>query len=411
LRIRDFRWFLSGNLLALLGTQMQTVAVGWEIYERTPSKLALAFVGLVQVIPVVSLLLPAGQASDRFDRRKIMMRAQLLLMACSLGLARISAIQGDVRLMYLCLLLIGVARAFQLPAKAAFVPQIVSRERFSNAVTWNSSGFQLACVLGPALGGGMIAVFNSAAVVYIVDAAMTLIFFLILSSIASRPVVPQTERVSLRSIVAGIEFVWANKIILAALTLDMFAVLLGGATMLLPVFAEDILHAGPAGLGWMRGAPGFGALGMSLILAYRPPVERAGRALLWSVAGFGVVTVIFGVSRTLWLSLAMLFLSGAFDMVSVVIRHTLVQLLTPDRMRGRVSAVNGVFIGLSNELGGFESGFVAYLFDRPGSPAFGPTLSVVAGGIGTLLVVASVAIRWPQVRRYGRLDSGPEEPE
>ncbi|HEV7224505.1 MAG TPA: MFS transporter [Pirellulales bacterium] len=402
LRMPNFRLYLAGNALAIFGVQMQTVAVGWEIYERTHEPLDLGLVGLVQFLPIGLLTLPAGQVADLLNRKRIIMASMLVLACCSLGLSWISAHQGAVVWMYACLLASGVARAFLQPAKSSFLPQIVPREQFATAVTWNMGAFHLAAVVGPAAGGFLIAWLKRATEVYLLDAAATLSFFVMLAFIQSARHAPAREAVRWRTLLAGAEFVWSNKIILGAMTLDMFAVLLGGAVALLPAYAKDILEVGPTGLGWMQAAPAIGALLMSFVLAHRPPIERAGPAMLWTVAGFGAATIVFGFSRSFTLSLAMLFLTGAFDTVSVVIRHTLVQLLTPDEMRGRVSAINGMFIGASNELGRFESGLVAKLF---GSAAF----SVVSGGIGTLLVVAAVATLWPQLGRYGRLDGKASE--
>jgi MFS family permease len=428
LRIPEFRKYLAGNFLSLLGIQMQTFAVSWEIYERTDSKMALAWVGLVQIVPVIGLFLQAGRAADIFDRRKIMIAALTLLAVCSLSLSAVSAHGGsrdvalfrwesspgnvlsiseydaDTLAIYVVLLLVGTARSFFQPARSAYLPQIVPREVFSNAVTWNSSGFQLATVTGPAVGGFLVWAFDEkAAPVYLLTAALIFIFIGLLTTIASRPRPVSIEPASFRSLAAGLSFVWRTRVMFGAIVLDMFAVLLGGATALLPVYAKDILIVGPLGLGWMRAAPGIGALAMSVVLAYRPPMERAGRSLLWSVVGFGVATILYGFSRSYVFSVAMLLSIGALDMISVVIRHTLVQLLTPDEMRGRVSAVNGMFIGVSNELGEFESGTVAHLFDRHDDLSFGPTVAVVSGGIGTLVVVAIIAVFWPEVRRYNRL--------
>ncbi|MBL9123609.1 MAG: MFS transporter [Planctomycetaceae bacterium] len=403
LRIAGFRRYLAGNVFAALGMQMQTVAVGWEVWERTHDALLLGLVGLVQFLPVITLLLPAGHAADRFPRKRILFCCLALLVSSSLGLALISVTGGHIRWMFACLLLTGIARAFQQPTKASFLPQIVPRERFNNAVTWSTGGFHLASVLGPAVGGLVIAAAGRAAIVYALDAAATLIFLLLLLGVPARPQVLSTSEVSVRTLLAGLRFVYHTKTILAAITLDMFAVLLGGATMLFPIFASpEMLDVGPTGLGWMRAAPAIGALSMSFALAYRPPIRRAGPTLLWSVVGFGVAMIVFGLSRWFPLSLAALFLSGALDNISVVIRHTLVQMQTPDAMRGRVSAVNSLFIGASNELGGFESGLVARLTS--------PVISVVLGGIGTLIVVGLSALAWPEIRRYGRLDGTPEAP-
>ena len=396
LRVRNFQLYLAGNALAIFGMQMQTVAVGWEIYERTGDPLDLGLVGLVQFLPVAALTLPAGHVADLLNRKWVIMASMFLLACCSLGLAWISARQGPVFWMFVCLLAGGVARAFLQPAKSSFLPQIVPRERFATAVTWNMGAFQLASIAGPAAGGFLIAWLNRATGVYLLDAAAALAFFAMLALIDVPPHAPERESVRWRTLLVGAKFVWSNKVILGAMTLDMFAVLLGGAVALLPAYSHDILKVDATGLGWMQAAPAIGALLTSFVIAHRPPIERAGPTLLWMVAGFGAATIVFGVSTSFALSLAMLFLTGAFDMVSVVIRHTLVQLLTPDEMRGRVSAVNGMFIGASNELGRFESGAVAAWL--------GTEFSVVSGGIGTLAVVVAVAALWPQLARYGRLD-------
>jgi MFS family permease len=400
LRLKSFRFYLVGNVLAIFGMQMQTVAVQWEIYDRTKSPLALGLVGLVQFLPVVSLTVSAGHEADRSHRKTIVMVAMLMLASCSLALAWVSVTQGDIAGMYLALLLSGAARAFLQPAKASLLPHIVPREAFSNAVTWNMSGFQLAAILGPAAGGQIIGYTKTAWPVYLIDAAATLIFFLLLALVHVPRHASGAAAATGQALLAGFRFVQRNKIILAAITLDMFAVLLGGAVALLPVYAEDILQVGARGLGWLRTMPAVGALVLSFVLAHRPPTAHAGKTLLWAVAGFGAATIVFGFSHSYALSLAMLFLTGAFDIVSVVIRHTLVQLLTPDEMRGRVSAINSVFIGASNELGAFESGLIAQMFT--------PVISVVSGGIGTLLVVLGAAWLWPELRRYERLHGNPE---
>jgi MFS family permease len=403
LRVRNFQFYLVGNALAIFGAQMQTVAVGWEIYERTRDPLDLGYVGLAQFLPVAALTLPAGHVADLLNRKYVIMASVFSLACCSLGLAWISAREGAVFWMFACLLASGVARAFLQPAKSSFLPQIVSRDRFATAVTWNMGAFQLASVAGPAAGGFMIAWLKRSTDVYLLDASASLCFFAMLAFIRAPRHVAARESIHWRALLVGAEFVWKNKAILGAMTLDMFAVLLGGAVALLPAFSEDILQVGPTGLGWLQAAPAVGALLTSFVLAHRPPIARAGPTLLWMVAGFGAATIVFGFSKSFALSLAMLFLTGAFDMVSVVIRHTLVQLLTPDEMRGRVSAVNGMFIGASNELGRFESGFAAKLFGSA-------VMSVVSGGIGTLAVVLLVAAFCPQLARYGRLDGKDHKP-
>ena len=396
LRNRDFLLYLIGRFVASLGQQMLTVAVGWELYERTNSALALGLVGLTQMVPMILFTLPAGHMADSYNRKRIMLTMLVLFAACSVGLAVTSWLQLGLAWVYLCLFLAGTARTFIWPASSAFMPQLVPRESFARAVTWNSGSFQLSSVAGPALGGLLIAMTHSAALVYLLDASAGLTNFLLLSLVRSRQAPMTPEPMSLRSLIVGFRFVFATRIILGTITLDMFAVLLGGATALLPVYAKDILHVGPAGLGWLQAALPSGSLFTALILAHRPPMQKAGRALLRAVAIFGLATIGFGLAKSFWFALLMLFLCGAMDNISVVVRHTLVQLLTPDEKRGRVSAVNSLFIGTSNELGGFESGVAAHWF--------GPVISVVGGGMSTILVVGAVAWIWPEIRNYGRLE-------
>jgi MFS family permease len=396
LQNRNFLLYLTGRLVASLGQQMLIVAVGWELYERTHSALALGLVGLTQMLPMLLFTLPSGHLADSYDRKRIILSMNLLIACSSLGLAVISAYRLEVVWTYLCLLCAGTARTFLWPASAAFMPQLVSRQSFSKAVTWNTGGFHLSSVVGPAAGGSLIALTHSAATVYSLNAFASLTCLTLLIFVRNRQVVPIREKMTLTSLIAGFKFVFASRVILGTITLDLFAVLLGGATTLLPVYAKDILHTGPSGLGLLQAALPLGALLMAFILAHRPPMQRAGRALLWSVAAFGLATIGFGLSTAFWFSFLMLFVAGAMDNVSVVVRHTLVQLLTPDEKRGRVSAVNSLFIGTSNELGGFESGFVAHWF--------GPVFTVVAGGFGTIAVVIAIALLWPEIRKYGRLD-------
>ena len=390
LRYTDYRYFLAGRLAASMGSLMIDVAIGWELYERTNRALALGFVGLVQVVPIILLALPAGHIADRFDRKRIAMASLLLLISGSLALAAISFTVGPIPLIYVTLFVIGVALSFHRPAVAALLPQLVPAEKFANAVTWNSVGWQLASVVGPALGGLIIAWRHHAGIVYVIDAGLMMVFVICLTQIRGQQVARAKKAVTLKSLLGGVRFVWHTKVILAAITLDLFAVLFGGATTLLPVFAKDILHVGAEGFGWLRAAPSIGAVLVAVLLLGRPPMRQAGKSLLFAVAGFGLATIVFGLSRSFPLSLAMLVLAGGLDMISVVVRQTLVQLRTPDEMRGRVSAVNSVFIDTSNEMGGFESGASAALF--------GPVLSVVGGGIVTVLVVSAVAVAWPELR-------------
>jgi len=407
LRNRDFVLYLTGRLIAAFGQQMLTVAVGWELYERTHSALNLGYVGLTQMIPMVLCTLPAGHVADNYQRKRVIIAMISVIALASFGLTLISALHAPVVWIYVCLFVSGMARTFLWPASAAFLPHLVPRHLFSRAVTWNSGTFHLSSVGGPAAGGALIALTHNAAVVYALNAAAALICLMLVCFIQRRHVVAAREKMTLANLVAGFKFVLQNRIIFGTITLDMFAVLLGGATALLPVYAKDVLRVGPSGLGVLQAAMPMGAVLCALIIAHRAPLEKAGRALLWAVAGFGVGIVVFGLSRWFWLSFVALFMCGAVDNVSVVVRHTLVQLLAPDEKRGRVSAVNSLFIGTSNELGGFESGAVAHLFG-PGmgnAIATGALVSVVSGGVGTILVVIAVALTWPEIRRYGRLDA------
>ena len=386
-----FRFFLSGNFLAVIGRQMLGVTVGWEIYRRTGSAMALGLIGLAGALPIITLAIPAGHLADRFSRRTILMVGQLAAACTSTALAYVSWTHADTRWIYILLFLAGTARTFGWAARGAFMVHLVPKEHFNNAITWNSSAFGVSSAIGPAL-AGLLLVHHPYWIVYALDAACSTAFFLFL---LPTPVTPADHDNRPPSTFAGLfdglRFVWRTKIVLATITLDLFAVLFGGATALLPIFADRILHVGPAGLGWLRSAPSIGAIAMAITLAHSPPMRRPGLSLLVAVTGFGIVTIIFGLSRSFPLSLAMLLLSGAFDNVSVVVRNTLVQLLTPDAMRGRVSAVNNVFIGTSNEIGAFESGVTAAWF--------GPIISVVGGGIATILTVLLVAALWKQVIR------------
>jgi MFS family permease len=405
---------------------MMQVALGWELYERTHSAFALGLVGLATALPVVVFSLPAGHVVDRYDRRSILIWAQILFAAASFALAAISHWHGPVPLIYAILLLRGAVQAFNNPARQALVPRLVPAGTLTNAVTWASSGFQAAAAIGPALGGFAVALQGGASGAYIVSALLFIVNLVTLimmghgrsaasasvsneesvvqvgsplaggEGVQSEPPGRERERMTFESLVAGMRYVRETKVILAAITLDLFAVLLGGATALLPVFAKDILHVGPDGLGWLRAAPSIGALIVAIAIAYRRPMQRTGWTLLLAVAGFGIATIVFGLSKSYMLSLAMLFALGGLDCISMVIRSTLVQLRTPDEMRGRVSAVNSVFIDMSNELGGFESGVLAAIV--------GPVVAVVAGGVGTLIVVAAVGMAWPELRRLREME-------
>lgn len=407
LRGKDYRLFLVGNILGSIGMEIQAVTVGWELYQRTESYAALGFAGLAQFLPVLLLALPAGQLVDRFSRKGLLQSAHGLMALASLNLAALSVERGPVEFVYVWLVVAGVSRALGTPARASLLPQIVPFSQIANAVTWNSTGWQMANMSGPALGGLVIGLTGQAATAYVFAMGCSLACVMLLAFTRPAAVMRTAGALSLKSLLAGVQFVWSTKLLLAAITLDLFAVLLGGATALLPAFAEDILKVGPQGLGWMRAAPAIGALVMAMTLAHRPPLKRAGRTLLLAVAGFGAATVVFGLSENFLLSFAMLIILGGLDNISVVIRHTLVQVLTPDYMRGRVSAVNFVFISSSNELGAFESGITAEVFEW----AFGngPVWSVVAGGTGTILVVVFAALRWRELLALGPLHGREEE--
>ena len=425
-RIRDFRLYLTGRLFAVLGAQMLTVAVGWELYERTNSALALGLVGLAEMVAMLCCTLPAGHLADNFDRKRIVLTALVVSACASLGLALISWNHAPVGWIYACLFTSAASRTFLWPASSAFLTSLVPREMFPRAVTWNSGVFQLSSVAGPAIGGALIAIFKKhsdhpAAFIYFINLGTALVCFLCVKFVRAQHIVKNPEPMSLRSFATGFKFIFAQRLVLGMITLDMFAVFLGGATSLLPVFAKDILHSGADGLGLLQAGLPLGSVLCALYLAHRPPLQKAGRALLWCVVVFGLATILFGVfndyalgkwfgfapsaATWFWLAFAMLFVCGFADNISVVVRHTSVQLLTPDDKRGRVSSVNSLFIGTSNELGGFESGFVAHL----AGPAMGNAIttgaifSVVTGGIGTVLVVGAVAYFWPEIRRYGKL--------
>ena len=401
LRLRDFQFLILSRFLASLGEQMVGVALGWQIYERTHSTLALGCVGLAEVLPVMLFALPGGHFSDRYDRRKIALITKSGLAACSLGFALLTLLHDPIWTFYLCIVGVGVMRAFHSPSTSTLLPQVVPVDLYESAAAWMSNFWQLASALGPALGGLIIALSRSAVPIYVLDAVFGMAFLIFITQIRGKA--PERERAAatVKSLFEGVRFLYNNKILFSVITLDLFAVLLGGAVTLLPVYAKDILKVGPVGLGWMRAAPALGAVCMALSLAHLPPLKNAGRAMLLAVAGFGIATVVFGYSTFFPLSLLMLLLLGAFDNISVVVRSTLMLVRVPDVMRGRISAVNNIFIGASNELGGFESGVAAHFL--------GPVLAVALGGVGTVLVVAAVALIWPELRQLKSLKNPTEE--
>ena len=392
----DFVLFQIARFLIVAAVEMQAVAVGWQVYDITKRALDLGLVGLAQFLPGILLFLVSGHASDRFDRRKVLGACYTGYALCS-GLLLVLAVRGghSVRPIYAVLILLGVVRSFNGTASRSILPQLVPDEHFANAVAWNATTFQAATILGPSLGGILYAAFRGPLAVYAAAMLTAVGALLSMFRIKTRPQARRREPTTLKTIFAGLNFIWREKLILGAISLDLFAVLLGGAVALLPVYAREILHTGPWGLGLLRTAPGVGAAVMAVALAHRPLRGRAGPTLLWSVAGFGVCTILFGVSTSLVLSLISLIFLGAVDMVSVIIRATLVQLRTPDEMRGRVMAVDMVFIGTSNELGQFESGLTAQWF--------GTVPAVLLGGVGTLVVIAFWAWKFPELRRAGEL--------
>ena len=407
LRNRDFRFYLIGRFVAVIGQQMFATALGWEIYERTGSALALGLVGLTQVISIIACTLPAGHCADIYNRKHIIVWMTLLIAVANLALAGISAARAPMSLLYLCLVVTGTARTFLWAASASFLPQLVDRKDFARAVTWNSAMFQTSSIVGPAVGGVLLHFTRHAAPIYALNALAAVVCGLLIGRVRQHHVASAAEKTTPKTLLTGFSFVFANRIILGIISLDMFAVLLGGATALLPVYAKEILSVGPSGLGLLQAALPTGAIICSFVLAHRPPLQKAGRSLLWAVTLFGLATVAFGFSKWFWVSFSLLVVCGAADNVSVIVRHTLVQLLTPNEKRGRVSAVNNLFIGTSNELGEFESGTVAHWFGPAmgNAIATGAVISVVSGGVGTILVVLAVAWIWPEIRKYGRLEA------
>jgi MFS family permease len=405
-RHRDFSLFSIGWGTALIGLQIQSTAVGWEIYKHTGRAMDLGWIGLVQAIPILALALPAGYVADHYDRRKVVMLTQGISCLCSAALAVISYLlaRGQINFawLYLPLFISAIGFTFGRAARHALLPGLVPAHVFNNAVTWNSSIFETCAVLGPMVGGLVIAggPGGSARLAYILAATGQVLQLILLIGVRGRPV-ERREATTGNEWSAGVRFVARNPLILGTISLDLFAVLLGGATALLPMYAVKVLGVSAVGFGALRAAPSIGAVAMAFLQAHLPPLKHAGRSLLISVAAFGCATIGFGFSRWFPLSFAMLLLTGAFDNISVVIRHTLVQMLTPDHMRGRVSAVNNMFIGSSNELGEWESGITA--------EKFGLTASIVGGGIGTILVVVLVAMIWPEVRRFGSLKDAKAE--
>ncbi len=395
LRNADFTRYIAARFLGSIAVQMQTVAVGWQIYEVTRRPLDLGLIGLSQFLPFVLLILPAGHFADTRDRRRILVACYVLLLLCALLLLAF-AWRGlhSAWPVFGAMTLFGVARAFAMPASQALLPNLVDRQHFGKAVALNSSLWQVSTIVGPALGG--LLYLAGATTVYATVATLLAISLVMLATLRRGAANDAASAAPLdrNALLEGLRFVRGRRPVLGAISLDLFAVLFGGATALLPVYAADVLHVGPSGLGWLRAAPGVGAALTGLVLSVHPVTQRVGRWMFGGVILFGLATLVFGVSTSFWISLAALTVLGAGDMVSVYIRHLLVQLETPDDIRGRVSAVNAVFIGASNELGEFESGLVAALL--------GAVPAVIVGGSATLLVAVAWTRLFPELWRMDR---------
>jgi MFS family permease len=394
-RYPDFRLLQIARVLAVVAFQMQGVAVGWRVYEVTGRALDLGLVGLAQFVPMFAFALLTGHVADRFDRRRVVAVCHASLAVAAAAIAWAAGAEApSVTALYLILFVVGTARAFAAPATQALLPNLVPQRVFANAVAWNAGIFHVAIVLGPALGGLLYGPLGARGL-FCVCAVGELLAFGLLLGIKTRPQ-RDTQTSAAKDLIAGLRFVARHRIVLGALSLDLFAVLLGGAVALLPVFARDVLHVGPSGLGLLRSAPALGATLVGVLLAHRPLERQVGRVLLACVFLFGCATIVFGLSRSYPLSLAALLIAGAADMISVVVRQTLVQLRTPDEMRGRVAAVNVLFVGASNELGEFESGLTAAWL--------GVVPAVVFGGAGTCLVVLIWLLLFPDLAKVDALD-------
>ncbi|MEN9819125.1 MAG: hypothetical protein RLZ32_3005 [Gemmatimonadota bacterium] len=410
MRVPNFRKYILALFILTLGVQVQGTVVGWQIYDLTRDPFALGVVGLAEAIPAISLSLVAGHVADRRDRRRVALAALSVLVACSVALwvlARPSLAVGGgaplaaaprVRLIYAVIALSGVARAFLQPSRQALSAELVPRALFRNSISWRTASWQLAAVLGPALGGGLYAL-GGTRLAYAVDTLLMAVAVGFLAAVRHRsPPRPPAAEPLLASLTGGVRYVFRDPVLLSALTLDLFSVLFGGAVALLPIFAGEILQVGPVGLGILRAAPAVGAVTSGVLLTRWPPFAHTGRNLLLAVVGFGVCTIGFGLSRSFPLSVALLVLAGASDMVSVVIRSLMLQLRTPEALLGRVASVNQIFIGSSNEIGAFESGVTARWW--------GAVTAVVVGGVATLAVVGVVAWRVPALRRLRQVTTG-----
>ena len=417
---RDFRRYQMARVAVILGAEAQAVAVAWQVYSLTHRAIDLGYTGLALFLPALLFLLPAGHVADRFDRRRVILICYSLQLFCTGALALLAWHHTqNIFAIYAVLFIIGVGRTFSGPASSALIPHLVPEMHFVNAVTWGGAVFQFANITGPALGGLLFTFplarfvagsrLEGAGIVYVFTLATLLWYLAMVFSMHVRPGRMEHRAVSLKVMLAGFDYVRKSPLLLGSFSLDLFVVLLGGATALLPIFAHDILHQGPRGLGMLRAAPALGSVVMGLLMARFPLRRRAGQWLFVCVSIFGVATIAFGLSRMLWLSLASLFVAGAADTISVIVRSSLLQLGTPPEMRGRASAVNALFVGASNELGEFESGVTAQWW--------GAVRAVVVGGMGSLAVAGIWAAKFPQLRKADKLTSealrgrDPEEQE
>jgi MFS family permease len=398
---RDFRRYQLARVMVIMGAEAQAVAVAWQVYEITHRAIDLGYTGLILFLPGLLFLLPAGHVADRYDRRVVILVCYTLQILCTSALL-LFALRGLHRVepIFAVLFLIGCGRAFSGPASSALLPHLVPTEHFVNAITWGATVFQVANIAGPAIGGLLYTLplkggLYGAPIVFLFTLVTGASFVSLISSLDVRPGRMEHRAISTDVILAGFRYVWKAKLLLGSISLDLFVVLLGGATALLPIFAHDLLHTGPQGLGALRSAPALGALAVSIWMTFRPLLRRPGVLMFTGVAIFGGATIVFGLSRSLPLSLAALAVVGASDMVSVVIRSSMLQLATPASMRGRVSAVNSLFVGASNELGEFESGVTAQWW--------GAVRAVVAGGIGALAVTGIWSIVFPELRGIDQL--------
>jgi MFS family permease len=390
-----YRFFWATTLLVSFAVQIMSVSIAWHIYDVTGNTLLLGLVGLSLFAPALLLILLTGLAADRFNRRMIMLVCLLVELGCALGfLALVGVERAEVWPFFAVLAVLGTARAFWNPAVSSLAPNLVPPRALSNAITMNVSAWQFSSITGPAVGGLLYGV--SPAFAFGTGAVLLGLAALCVLAIPKPKARESHQATSLETMLAGFRYIFSNKVVLGAISLDMFAVLLGGAVALLPVYAKDILHAGPQELGFLRAAPGLGAIAMGLLLTRIPVRDHAGKILFLFVGLFGAFTVLFGFSTTVWLSVPALALVGAADMVSVTIRETIMQLWTPEEVRGRVNAVNGVFIGASNELGEFRAGTVAHFI--------GPVPAVVLGGFGAIVIAATWSRLFPELRNQRSLD-------